>query len=274
MHAVTLSMLRRIVRFESRDETLIHLLTVLWHPFVTGEGVEAWRTIAIEPAGSGWTFTDGSHAKECDDIWILFIELRAHVVEAALEASPEVVDLHAAVLVRDDAALLLAGDPGAGKTSMALLLIGYGWSYFSDDIAPIEINSGAVLPFPKPLGIKWGDWTHFGTYWGEAAELLPPPTRAFLLPPPQEAIAPLSSAAPKGLVFLHFEPDAPTSTKPLTRAEAITRAGRQARRLDPQTLQKIVRLCDQTEHLALTYNNPSTAGERLRLFGDALVSRK
>ena len=43
--------------------------------------------------------------------------------------------LHAAVLAHDDAAFLVLGDTGAGKSTLAVSALGLGWSVLADDIA-------------------------------------------------------------------------------------------------------------------------------------------
>ena len=59
--------------------------------------------------------------------------------------------LHAGVVARDGQALILAGVPGAGKTTLVLELLKRRFSFFSDDFCPINRESRLVHPFPRSV---------------------------------------------------------------------------------------------------------------------------
>lgn len=62
--------------------------------------------------------------------------------------------LHAAVLVRNDSALLLPAESGSGKSTLTMTLAASGWQIYSDELAPINACTLRVDPFPQPVGIK------------------------------------------------------------------------------------------------------------------------
>ncbi len=64
------------------------------------------------------------------------------------------VILHAAVLERDGAALVLPGAPGAGKSTLCAALAGHGWRLFSDEMAMVDLRSSKLVPNPRPIGLK------------------------------------------------------------------------------------------------------------------------
>jgi len=68
---------------------------------------------------------------------------------------PDLFFIHAAVLGRGRGAHLLAGPSGAGKSTTCWgLLQRRGFTYLSDELAPIDLERGVVLPFPRALHLK------------------------------------------------------------------------------------------------------------------------
>ncbi len=64
------------------------------------------------------------------------------------------VILHAAVLERNGVAVILPGAPGAGKSTLCAALAGHGWRLFSDEMAIVDLDSGRLIPNPRPIGLK------------------------------------------------------------------------------------------------------------------------
>jgi hypothetical protein len=71
--------------------------------------------------------------------------------------------LHAGVVVQQGQAVVLAGPPAVGKTTMVERLLAHGCRFFSDDFCPIERKRKLVHPFPRSLWVcrndKSGDMT-------------------------------------------------------------------------------------------------------------------
>ncbi len=62
--------------------------------------------------------------------------------------------LHAASLTRDGRAVILAGDPGSGKSTLTAGLLARGWSYLCDEFALIDPRTLNTHPFPRALCMK------------------------------------------------------------------------------------------------------------------------
>jgi hypothetical protein len=58
--------------------------------------------------------------------------------------------VHAAVAARGKRAVLFLGESGAGKSVLSLRLARRGWTYLSDDLAPLE-GAARVLALPRPV---------------------------------------------------------------------------------------------------------------------------
>jgi hypothetical protein len=80
----------------------------------------------------------------------LFPALEGLVYERLARPSRGLVILHAAVAVRGRRAALFVGDSGAGKSVLSLNLEARGWTYASDDLAPID-HDGQVVAVPRPV---------------------------------------------------------------------------------------------------------------------------
>ena len=62
--------------------------------------------------------------------------------------------LHAAVLERDGAALILPAPPGSGKSTLCAGLMLSGWRLLSDELTLIDLVTGDVIPLPRPVSLK------------------------------------------------------------------------------------------------------------------------
>lgn len=67
------------------------------------------------------------------------------------------IALHAATVARDDAAMLLVGAPGAGKSTLSVGLDASGFAMESDDITEL-LPDGTVRGVPLPATAKTGAW--------------------------------------------------------------------------------------------------------------------
>jgi len=64
--------------------------------------------------------------------------------------------LHAGVVTRQGKALILAGPPGVGKTTLVLELLRSGFTFFSDDVCPVDRMTKLVHPFPRSARFDTG----------------------------------------------------------------------------------------------------------------------
>lgn len=62
--------------------------------------------------------------------------------------------LHAAVIERGGAAVLLPAPPGSGKSTLCAALVNRGWRLLSDELALLELNSGLVYGCVRPVSLK------------------------------------------------------------------------------------------------------------------------
>ncbi|WP_299326894.1 HprK-related kinase A [Parasphingopyxis sp.] len=62
--------------------------------------------------------------------------------------------LHASAVERDGKALLMTGESGAGKSTLSALLGERGWRFMGDEFALVDLENGAIHPFPRLVSLK------------------------------------------------------------------------------------------------------------------------
>ena len=62
--------------------------------------------------------------------------------------------IHAAVLERDGKALIMPAPPGSGKSTLCAALMLEGWRLLSDEMCLVDLDSGEIVPFVRPISLK------------------------------------------------------------------------------------------------------------------------
>ncbi|MGD8376744.1 MAG: hypothetical protein PVF68_11435 [Acidobacteriota bacterium] len=60
--------------------------------------------------------------------------------------------LHGAVVAEGGKAFFVGGPSGSGKSTLAHSLVGRGFGFLGDDLAPLMVADGLIHPFPRRLG--------------------------------------------------------------------------------------------------------------------------
>jgi len=74
--------------------------------------------------------------------------LRYEVVLRLIQAHSDLIWLHAGAAAYRRSSVIILGPWGRGKSTLVTSLYANGWSYLSDDIVPLDPNSGRAFPFP------------------------------------------------------------------------------------------------------------------------------
>jgi HprK-related kinase A len=70
------------------------------------------------------------------------------------ERIQDYVTVHAAVVERDGLAVIMPGEPGAGKSTLCAGLVARGWRLLSDELALLRPEEWRLDPFPRPVSLK------------------------------------------------------------------------------------------------------------------------
>jgi HprK-related kinase A len=141
--------------------------------------------------------------------------------------------LHAAVLERHGQAVILPGEPGAGKSTLTAALMLSGWRLLSDEMTMIDRDDGLIVPLARPVSLKnrsieiirgfdrqavFGDVAH-DTHKGTVSHLRPSADSVRRM---------TEKARAAHVVFPRWEQDAPTELRPRARADAFMHAASHA----------------------------------------------
>jgi hypothetical protein len=154
--------------------------------------------------------------------------LPAHLNRLAAR-SDALVTLHAAGVVVGDRVVVLAGAPGAGKSTLATALVAHGYGYLSDEVVGLALAGGGVAGYPKRITLERGSWELFPSLEQRASRAVHPdldPTRVRWIDPralQPSALAWCGAPLELGLVVVpHYAPDQDVSITRLDPVEAMT----------------------------------------------------
>lgn len=110
-------------------------------------------------------FRDGQWVDSCDRDEIP-VMVKGQLLTEVLEHSDYELALHAAALLKNGRTLLLSGNPGAGKTTLALALVQAGFGFAADDVTLLD-SAGQSIGLAFAPAVKSGSWPILGEYFPE-----------------------------------------------------------------------------------------------------------
>jgi hypothetical protein len=144
-------------------------------------------------------------------------------VTRAVERATDLLALHAGAVALGGRGVLLPAPPDSGKTTLTAALTRSGFSYLSDEIAPIDPGTGLLRPFPRALWMDVRAIDRLGGLW----EAIPEELRALRRPqyhvrPEDLRPDPVGADVPVRLVVApSYAGGEEVELEPLSRAEAL-----------------------------------------------------
>ncbi|PCH60866.1 MAG: hypothetical protein COC05_02890 [Gammaproteobacteria bacterium] len=97
---------------------------------------------------------DGVEPMKVDSRYeLLYVFEKDMTVELELQRK-DLFFIHGAAITLDNKAIMISAPSGSGKSTTTWALLHHGFDYMSDELAPIELESLNVLPFPHALNQK------------------------------------------------------------------------------------------------------------------------
>lgn len=140
------------------------------------------------------------------------VSVRYEVVLHLIDARSDFLWLHAGAVARAGRALLVVGPGGAGKSTLATGLLDHGFRYLGDDVVPIDLGTGRIVPFPAAPSVR----RHPGRWLAPDAVSGLPRTDVRLA---RRAIARVPAGV-GALVFPRYVADGAVGLAPCARGEA------------------------------------------------------
>ena len=150
-------------RIHSSEPIVAHNLALLYgaHPVIDTPDFADFHVSIARPASLRRWFAPQVHFRM--DGYAPFYSLPAPQAFAMLEwgmnwciasNSHQYLLLHAAVLAKGDAAVLMPAAPGSGKSTLCASLALSGWRLLSDELAMIDPATLDVLGLARPINLK------------------------------------------------------------------------------------------------------------------------
>lgn len=139
---------------------------------------------------------------------------------------PDYMIIHAAVVARNDDAIVMPGVPGAGKSTLCAALVASGWRLLSDEFALFEPRSLALHPIPRPISLKNDSISIISRRWPEAWHSRPVKnttkgTVALFRPPGSSVRAMSLTAHARWIIFPRYSPEHALEFDEIGRARAL-----------------------------------------------------
>lgn len=141
--------------------------------------------------------------------------------------------IHAAVVERNGFAAILPAPPGSGKSTLCAALVARGWRLLSDELTLVSLDSGELVPLPRPISLKNGSIELIGKYAPDAVFTRPlhdtaKGTVAHMKAPLDSVVRAGEAARAGWIVFPKYAAGAAALLTPVPRARAFLRVAENA----------------------------------------------
>jgi hypothetical protein len=109
--------------------------------------------IVLQVGGAEWARWESAPSAVADLLW--------NVHQAAFRSHPGTVAFHAGSVSVGDQRLLVPGGSGHGKSSLVLACCRAGAAYGGDELAWLDLETRAVVPFPTALSLSRAGLSRF-----------------------------------------------------------------------------------------------------------------
>jgi hypothetical protein len=156
LNTLSLLVLGCHVRVRCQDAEIRALLVANYGHMQGSRGPATLQYTIARQARSGgfWLSRAGREALSASDPGMLLFLFEKDMTDEIEKLRPDLYFVHAAVLALEHAAVMLVGESGSGKSTTAWALLHHSCRYFSDELGPVDLQTGDVHPYPHALCLK------------------------------------------------------------------------------------------------------------------------
>ena len=136
---------------------------------------------------------------------------------------------HAGVVEKNGVGVIIPAISGSGKSTLSAGLAYDGWRFFSDEFGMLDVQSGELCPYPRPISLKnasipvMKEWLGTDEPFSPEYEGTPKGTICYLRPPVSSINDMHKTVKPRVVIHPVFDPDAKSDIKILTTTMAFFR---------------------------------------------------
>jgi hypothetical protein len=148
LELITLGFGGKILRFQTDVDEVAQFVLRSHRAMVLHDAVEPDRTMTVLRKDTGFVFDD-DFFEDVSSPAFLFDLILLRLATAFVELRSDLIWLHSAVAARDGRGVLIVGPSGSGKSTLVTHLCETGWMFLSDEMAPVDMQTRTVLPYPR-----------------------------------------------------------------------------------------------------------------------------
>lgn len=116
---------------------------------VVPRAVELVGRVEVFHSATGYSCRGVNALEVPGEVSQLFDWMSREILDQFIRRHDNLLWIHAGVASREGQALVIVGPSAQGKSTLVTLLTDLGWHYLSDEVAPIRMSTGEVLPYPR-----------------------------------------------------------------------------------------------------------------------------
>lgn len=154
--SVSLRALGTRVRLTCADPAFLALATAHFGAMrAPRTGAAATLQYLVQPLNGRWRLVrNGRTCGAAGGPGELLLLLDQDLIVELQKIRPDLYFVHAAVLARAGAGVMLVAESGGGKSTTAWALAHHGFQYLSDELSPVGLAGLVVHPYPRALLLK------------------------------------------------------------------------------------------------------------------------
>ncbi len=158
LYSILLKVFNQPVRISSTDACMLAIVGRCFSAFLVDDVQDPINEVELvidrDDTAEFWKVTLDNDSGKCASLAdVIYCVEKMMTIELQNRRS-ELFFLHGASVAREDNCIVILGASGAGKSTLCWALCHHGYRYLSDELAPIELETLSIEPYPHALCVK------------------------------------------------------------------------------------------------------------------------